>query len=177
MSKSRCDIVLLGAVSVGKSSLINRVNKNKFDEYECSTIGTSFMSVNYKGNMLYVWDTAGADRFSSILPMYIRKADVILVCYDSKNSSSVKKYFDQASKINLSAKIFLVKTKVDNNLEEEEKSYKIDEVDHRVYITSSKTGRGIDELFDDVCLCSKQKPIIPSKIVNLQIPKKKWCWY
>lgn len=94
---SRQKIILIGNVAVGKTSIINSLLGQKFnDEYEPS-IGVDFFSktMKYKGKTikLQIWDSAGQEKFKSLIPNYIRGSSLIFLVYDVTN----KKSFDDIS--------------------------------------------------------------------------------
>ena len=85
-------LILIGDVAVGKTSIINSILGQKFnDEYEPS-IGVDFFSktIKYKGKSikLQIWDSAGQEKFKSLIPNYIRGASLIILVYDITNKSS-----------------------------------------------------------------------------------------
>ena len=85
-------LILIGDVAVGKTSIINSILGQKFnDEYEPS-IGVDFFSktIKYKGKSikLQIWDSAGQEKFRSLIPNYIRGASLIILVYDITNKSS-----------------------------------------------------------------------------------------
>lgn len=88
-------MVLLGDFAVGKSSLALQYVKNKFNQNEESTIGAAFLIkvVENKGDILKfeIWDTAGQERYNSIIPMYYRGAQIILVVYSITSIKSFEK--------------------------------------------------------------------------------------
>ena len=63
-------IALIGSVSVGKTSIVNRFIKNIFDEKNKSTSGANYskkiVEVNNQKISLDIWDTAGQERFRSL---------------------------------------------------------------------------------------------------------------
>ena len=85
-------LIFLGDQFVGKSSILNRFYQDKFEEDYQATIGLDFHSknVNINGNTirLLLYDTAGQEKFKSLIPMYIRDANIILVVYDITNKDS-----------------------------------------------------------------------------------------
>ena len=85
-------IIFLGDQSVGKSSILNRFSQDKFEPNYQATIGLDFHSKNATINganiRLLLYDTAGQEKFKSLIPMYIRDANVIIVVYDITNSDS-----------------------------------------------------------------------------------------
>jgi Ras-related protein Rab-6A len=85
-------LIFLGDQYVGKSSILNRFYQDKFEPDYQATIGLDFHSknVNIGGNTvrLLLYDTAGQEKFKSLIPMYIRDANIILVVYDITNKDS-----------------------------------------------------------------------------------------
>ena len=89
---SRQKIILIGDVAVGKTSIIKSLLGQKFcDEYEPS-VGVDFFSkaMKYKGKTLklQIWDSAGQEKFKSLIPNYIRGSSLIFLVYDVTNRKS-----------------------------------------------------------------------------------------
>lgn len=85
-------VVLVGDISVGKTSLAIRFAQNRFDDTYKQTIGVSFISkaahvsddiINFQ-----IWDTAGQERYKSLVPMYLRGAHIAFVVYDVSSQES-----------------------------------------------------------------------------------------
>lgn len=89
-------LVILGAQSVGKTSLVHRYVKNSFipPNKSQSTIGASFLTTRVHDPesgatiRLQIWDTAGQERFRSISKLYYRGADAAILCYDVSDRGS-----------------------------------------------------------------------------------------
>lgn len=86
-------IVLLGDVSVGKTSIASRYCKNSFNEHHINTIGGAYQQqqvVLSNGAMvkLHIWDTSGQERFRSMTNLYYRDAQVAILTYDITNENS-----------------------------------------------------------------------------------------
>ena len=85
-------IVLLGDTAVGKTSLCARLVNGTFDSFSEPTIGAAFLTKTVQTgditHRLEIWDTAGQERYKSLTPMYYRKAQVALICYDSSKRNS-----------------------------------------------------------------------------------------
>ncbi|TKR96300.1 hypothetical protein L596_010342 [Steinernema carpocapsae] len=79
-------LILVGDSSVGKTNLLKRFVKNEFDLASQSTIGVEFLNrcVEIGGHTVKatIWDTAGQDRFCSIIPAYYRGAMGAVLVYD-----------------------------------------------------------------------------------------------
>ena len=83
-------LVVMGDVSVGKTSILTRYIKETFDNFSESTIGAAFfnkevIAENGEKVVLEIWDTAGQERYDSLLPMYYRGANIILFVFDLSN--------------------------------------------------------------------------------------------
>jgi small GTP-binding protein len=82
----RQKIVFIGDILVGKTSMIYRLLENIFKENYEPSIGVDFSSksIRYKGkNMkLQIWDSAGQERYKSLIPNYIRGSSIIFIVYD-----------------------------------------------------------------------------------------------
>ena len=152
-------IIFLGDQSVGKSSILNRFYQDKFEPDYQATIGLDFHSKNIEiqgtSIRLLLYDTAGQEKFKSLIPMYIRDANIILVVYDITIKDSfthTDHWVNETKDLKREDAIFvLIGNKID--LEDKravttkeaenfanEKGFIFQEV-------SAKTGDGIEELF------------------------------
>ena len=86
-------IVLIGDVSVGKSSIIKRFVHNEFNKAYLCTVGTElsrkslFIGKNKKAN-LFIWDTCGQERFRTVTRQYYRDTQAILLVFDLTNEKT-----------------------------------------------------------------------------------------
>ena len=78
-------VVIIGNSGVGKSAVIDRILRDRFDQYNVSTIGATFnikrIAINEKIIELQLWDTAGQERFNSVVPIYLKKAHAVIIVY------------------------------------------------------------------------------------------------
>ena len=157
---SHYKIIFLGDQSVGKSSILNRFYQDKFEPDYQATIGLDFHSKNIEINgtsiRLLLYDTAGQEKFKSLIPMYIRDANIILVVYDISIKDSfvhTDHWVNETKDLKKEDAIFVlvgnktdledkraVTTKEAENFASE-KGFIFQEV-------SAKTGDGIEELFE-----------------------------
>jgi Ras-related protein Rab-6A len=83
---SKHKIVLLGDSSVGKTSIVNQYVFNSCSPSYQATIGVDFFSRDVaigEGTVrLQIWDTAGQEKFRSLVPAYVRDSTVALLVYD-----------------------------------------------------------------------------------------------
>ena len=89
---SRQKVIFTGDSGVGKTSIINSIMGQKFSpEYEPS-IGVDFFSktLRYKGRLikLQIWDSAGQEKFRSLIPNYIRGSSLIFLIFAINNKES-----------------------------------------------------------------------------------------
>lgn len=96
-------VLLIGDSSVGKTSVLLRYVDDKFNAEFQTTIGVDFkvstFLMNGKNIKLQLWDTAGQDRFKTIVASYYRGAHGILLMYDITNQTSfqnVQRWYDEA---------------------------------------------------------------------------------
>ena len=160
---SRQKIILTGDVAVGKTSIINTLIGTKFtDEYEPS-IGVDFFSktLKYKGKQikLQIWDSAGQEKFRSLIPNYIRGASLVFLVYDITNKTSFSHLADWIKFINNieNTSIVIVGNKIDLENKrvvafEESKKFAEDN-NFDIYEVSAKEGTGLlDMLFKSIAM-------------------------
>ena len=83
---------IFGDSGVGKSTLINRYITAKFDRDQKSTLGAAilmkFIETETMKITLQIWDFAGEDKFSALLPSYAKGSSAaIFMCDISKRDS------------------------------------------------------------------------------------------
>ncbi|XP_054020394.1 ras-related protein Rab-31 [Dryobates pubescens] len=85
-------VCLLGDSDVGKTSIIYRFTKDRFEHTTKPTIGAFFvykaMSCGKELHKFLIWDTAGHERFADLLPMYYRGSTAAVIVYDITRWSS-----------------------------------------------------------------------------------------
>ncbi len=153
---SRQKIILTGDVAVGKTAMINSLLGSKFnDEYEPS-IGVDFFSktLKFKGKQikLQIWDSAGQEKFRSLIPNYIRGASLIYLVYDITNKNSFNHLPDWIKFINNieNTNIVIIGNKIDlenNRLVSFEEGKKFaEENNYEIFEISAKEGTGLLEM-------------------------------
>ncbi|NXI12111.1 RAB17 protein, partial [Irena cyanogastra] len=87
-------VVLLGSMSVGKSSLAYRYVRNNFREL-LPTVGCSFftqvLELNKATVKFEIWDTAGQEKYQSVCHLYYRDADAAFLVYDIANKQTLSR--------------------------------------------------------------------------------------
>ena len=150
-------IVLIGDISVGKTSILNRFFKNTFSNNYQSNINANFNSFSIfldkfiKVN-LNIWDTCGEEKFKSITKQYYRDASAVLLVYDLTNENSLKSIENWLNEIKIvtnESEIFLV-----GNKNDEEKIFTINKEKfndiNNFYEVSAKTGNNIQKMFYNI---------------------------
>ena len=91
-AKNEIKIILLGDAGVGKTSIILRYYKNKFETNSVSTIGSTFVIKELqRGNNTYklnIWDTSGQEKYRSVTKLFVQGAKVIILVYSIDNKES-----------------------------------------------------------------------------------------
>ena len=128
ISVTRHKIIFVGDAAVGKTSIINRIVDNPFNESYEMSIGVDFMSKNlrYHGQniKLQIWDSAGQEKYKGLIPSYVRNSSIVFVVYDisSKNSfNNVPSWISFIKSIE-NTKIILCGNKIDLTTREVQKN-------------------------------------------------------
>jgi small GTP-binding protein len=85
---NRHKIVLIGPSAAVKTSIIHRYAKGNFyDGIAQPTIGTAFYSHEVEAGghhvSLNIWDTAGMERYKSLVPKYAKGAAMAVIVFDT----------------------------------------------------------------------------------------------
>ena len=155
----KCRIVIIGNASVGKTALLNQLIDHSFHEFEQSTIGANYQlyaaSIDGTRVEVQIWDTAGQEKFKSLGPIYYRNSLGAAVVFDVTN----RKTFDDLSEwitaftevAGTDTSIVIVANKIDAV---EKQQIEFDEIrdwaeskGYLLFLTSAKTGEGVEQLF------------------------------
>ena len=152
-------LIFLGDQNVGKSCILNRFMNDTFAEEYQATVGLDFQCKNVKIDNqdinLLLYDTAGQEKFRSLIPMYTRDANIILLVYDitcKESFTHIPDWIKDLTNVNLEDIIFaLVGNK--NDLDDkrvvttEEAEKYAQEKDYIFQEVSAKTGDGFSDFF------------------------------
>ena len=87
-------IILLGNISTGKTSIINRYINNTFETETRATITPSFLYKIIKKNntifRLQFWDLPGQERNPIVTSLFSKDSDGVIFCCEVKNDKSRK---------------------------------------------------------------------------------------
>jgi len=153
-------VCLLGAFSVGKTSLIRRFVSSLFDEKYLTTVGVKIdkkqMHTHSTDLMLMIWDLAGEDDFTEIKTSYLRGTAACIIVVDGTRAKTMDTglrlaQFVQGLPNDISIVVALNKCDM-------EAEWKVDQAQLRAALpahipllkTSALTGESVDALFDTV---------------------------
>jgi small GTP-binding protein len=157
MRRVRC--VLCGESSVGKSSIIRRFSTGTFSDSTPETIGGAFNSAQVRVHketlLIEIWDTAGSERYHSIIPSFFKNASAVGIVYDLTNRATFAaiEFWKNIATTNSPPGVpfFLIGNKADLDPKRviscEEGKLRAGEEFAGFAETSAKTGEGIDTLF------------------------------
>ena len=152
-------LIFLGDQNVGKSCILNRFMNDTFTEEYQATIGLDFQSKNVQIDNqdihLLLYDTAGQEKFRSLIPMYTRDSNIILLVYEINNKDSflhLPDWINDLTNVNKDDVIFaLVGNKIDleesRQVSPEEGQKFAEEHGYIFQEVSAKTGDGFSDLF------------------------------
>ena len=169
-------IVVIGDQSVGKTCISGRLVDGTFKSDEKSTIGASFVTtylpIDGRNIKIVIWDTAGQEKYRSMVGMYYRGASVALICYDITSRSSflsVEGWHKDLMKVApQDISLALVGNKTDLENEREVPTNEAKELADKIgaihYEVSAKSGQNVTELFVE----ATQRCTLPSLVPNNQ---------
>jgi small GTP-binding protein len=160
MESPKFKVIILGDTGVGKTSIARRRVQNTFDFKMNSTVGASHLrlkiSVGGQDADLMLWDTAGQEKFSALVPIYARGAHVCLIVASIVHPDSIDNvalWRDRLEAAGEKPPIIVAVNKLDLA---EGAPVGIEEVRQRLsqfpilYFVSARTGYCIQELFIEV---------------------------
>ena len=181
-------IIFLGDQGTGKSCILNRFVDDKFDENYQATVGLDFQSKNVKIDNqdihLLLYDTAGQEKFRSLIPMYTRDANIIMLVYDitrKESFNNIPIWIKDLTNVKFEEVIFvLIGNKIDLNDKREvnkEEGEKYSQENKMIFEeVSAKTGENFPELFYNKIfeqIALKFKPGVQGTINDIQEMKIK----
>jgi len=153
-------LILIGDSGVGKSCILQRYMKHSFEEsYKC-TIGVDFLMksivINGQTVKLQLWDTAGQEKYKSMVSSYYRGANVALIVFDITNHKSfdnlplwIENFYKNGPE---QKNIILIGNKndlVNQRQVTQEEAEAFSETNNMMYFeTSAKDGNNIDYVFN-----------------------------
>ena len=91
-SEESIKIILLGNTQVGKTSIIDKFEKNIFLNTTMSTIGSNFiikfLNINGENVKIELWDTAGQEKFRALSKLFVKNSKIVILVYDITSQES-----------------------------------------------------------------------------------------
>ena len=154
----RRKIVFIGNPSTGKTSLLNRICNDKFLPDYDSTIGVDFFTktIYYNENIfkIQLWDSAGQEKYRSLIPSYLRGASIIFLVYDltwRESFDAIKSWLGFVNQYTSKDQVKLVLVGNKSDLERKvknEEGKKLAEKEGMLFFeTSAKTADGVVDMF------------------------------
>ena len=153
-------LILIGNSGVGKSCILQRYIRHSFEEsYKC-TIGVDFLMksviINGISVKLQLWDTAGQEKYKSMVSSYYRGANVALIVFDLTSRPSfdalplwIENFYKNGPEQKNIILIGNKKDLVDERQVTQEEAEMFAETNNMIYFeTSAKDGDNIDYVFN-----------------------------
>lgn len=155
-------VVVIGDSSVGKTCISLRYLTGEFSSQTRPTIAAGFCNAKVKlGKVdidLLIWDTAGQEAYRGLTSQYYRDAKIALIVFDLTNPAtlnSVTEWYNRLNDANQGQVVVcLVGNKNDlpnRQVSQEQGEAVAQEIQALYRETSAVTGKGITEVFEDVC--------------------------
>ena len=181
------NVTFCGDSSVGKTSIIYYFVNDRFDDTIQPTVAGVFkkeiIQSDQKPVTLEIWDTAGDERYASVITSFFKKSQVVLFVYDITNRKTFEHldYWFNIVRQNApkDACFIIVGNKSDVA---DKKQITFDEladyarkVNAYSYMeTSAKLGEGISDLFTIVG-STPTVQVIKTPSIQIDTPKKNKC--
>jgi len=173
-------IVLIGDYSVGKTCIFERLAGQNFTHDTPTTIGVDFRTLRVKiGDSLIkvkMWDTAGMERFRSIVSCYFAGSQVVLMICDCTNTESIVnlkrswlKFMYASPSYRRDTLLYVVVNKWDikrrmdvtagQTLESKKEFVRklLGSIGHRkIFFVSAKTGENLEDMLGEVVKDARQ---------------------
>jgi small GTP-binding protein len=150
-------LILLGDESVGKTSLLNKWTTSTFEANASPTVGacaqTRRDTVDGEMHCFQFWDTAGAEKFRALTPLYARDAKSAIIVFDLTRRSSFDNLTDWVTFLRQHGDIpfILVGNKDDlstqREVTEDEAATFAAKVEASFFTSSAKTGANVNLVF------------------------------
>lgn len=164
--EERKKITLVGPSGVGKTSLLYRICYGQFEEV-IPTMGCSYINKNIQGidNNPYeldFWDTAGQEKYSSIIPLYFKNNWLYWLVFDLSDEDSISDLYAHVLNINYhedvkKLDVYLIGNKKDLlTIPFKKDGFKMQSLFNsfsscKYFEVSAKTGENVDLLFSELC--------------------------
>lgn len=146
-------IAIIGDICVGKSTLVLKWKTGEYKNNTEATVAASYITkdliVDGQQIKCRVWDTAGTEKYRSLIPIYLRDCDIVIICFTELDLDKIQDYVNIAKDHTRNAAFYLAMTKSDikNKLDISHIKKYAEDNEYGFFKTSSLTGEGVEELF------------------------------
>jgi small GTP-binding protein len=150
-------ICMVGTFGVGKTSLVERYVHSKFEDKYLTTLGVKItkkaLDIAGQEVNLMLWDLAGEDRLTTVMPMNLRGAAGYFLVADGTRGSTFEALFDLQERVQAvvgDVPFTCVVNKLDlrEQWEVNDASFsRLSELGWSYMRTSAKSGEAVEELF------------------------------
>ncbi len=174
-------VVLLGEAGVGKTSIISRYIKQKFDPEYITSLTSQFLRkiVEFPDNKkitLDIFDTSGQEKYRSVAKFYYRNSRAVILVYDITSTKSFKEmkeyWYEQIKEVDIENFIIaIVANKNDlyeeREVQDEEGEKFAQQIGGFFVSTSAKNDSGVNDLFDNIA----KKILDPNYVYSIEEDK------
>ena len=164
MSSFKLKVLLTGAAAVGKTSLVQRFIKNRFQANYKLTVGVDILTkdVEFRPNeiaTLSIWDIGGQQRFEFIRSTFYKGAAGTLLVFDltrEQTYTEIRKWLTEIRQFAGDIPFVLIGNKADlmedvGVVIDRDEARSFAENEGSIYIeTSAKTGVNVDDAFTEL---------------------------
>ena len=164
MSSFKLKVLLTGAAAVGKTSLVQRFIKNRFQANYKLTVGVDILTKDVEFRQgeiatLSIWDIGGQQRFEFIRSTFYKGAAGTLLVFDltrEQTYTEIRKWLTEIRQFAGDIPFVLIGNKADliedvGVVIDRDEARSFAENEGSIYIeTSAKTGINVDEAFTEL---------------------------
>lgn len=181
-------VCICGKEHVGKTALMNRYVTGYFAVDYSPTIAASFISahevIGDQEITLNMWDTAGQEKYQSMMPLYLRNVDCVLLVLDTTEKSSwdfIEKWYDMEFQNIIPPPILTLcanKSDLDPTYDFTPVKEWADKKNIPILRTSAAEGTNVSEVFKNAAMrlykrdLENRKRVNPVAQVKFEDPKK-----
>lgn len=154
-------VTLIGECSVGKTTIANSLLEVPFTTEYKPTVGASILKLRLPDSdpvTVYLWDTAGMERYRSLAPVYYRDSEAAILVFDLSKEETFAKCEEwialYRSIVGDAKPILVIGNKKDledsRQVDNEEATEWATKGNYRYLEVSGKTGDGIDLIRDQI---------------------------
>lgn len=155
-------LMMLGEQAVGKSSLVLRYTKNKFQYNIMGTAGLDLkkkeVKINDENLNVVIFDSAGHDRFRKISEVQFKGSDGLILVYDTTDNKSFEWILEWLDKIKANQddknmEILIVGNKIDlpnKAVLIEDARMRMEKYAINIIETSALTGENVETAFSNI---------------------------